>query len=205
MTYSPAASSVDKQRPEIVKLGGSLVSSPLLPSLLAHYMRRGAPLVIAAGGGPLADAVRELQPRLCLSEQAAHHMAILAMEQTALAFADIEPRLTPCATPEAISRAHTEGRAALWLPAGMARAARDLPESWDVTSDSLALWLGIEIGAASVLFVKSATVTSSTGPADRWVASGLVDAYVPLLAPRFAGRLEAASIEDVLEQGSRAA
>jgi aspartokinase-like uncharacterized kinase len=205
MTYSPSVPSPAHSSPEIVKLGGSLVSSPLLPALLAHYAGRGTPVVIVPGGGPLADAVRDLQARLGLSDNAAHHMAILAMEQTALAFADIEPRLVPCADAQAIRQAHAEDHAVLWLPAEMARAANDLPASWDVTSDSLALWLGIELNAKSVLFVKSAPVANPNGPAEGWAASGLVDAYVPRLAPRFAGRLEAASVEDVVQQGSRAA
>ena len=192
-------------RPEIVKLGGSLTASPRLPMLLAHYAEIGAPVVLVPGGGPLADAVRALQPRLTLSDHAAHHMAILAMEQTALAFADVEPRLQPCADAPAIAHAHAEGRAALWLPAALARAAHDLPESWNVTSDSLALWLGITLDAARVTLVKSAPVAQPHGPAAEWAASGLVDPYVPVLARRFAGRLEAASSDEVLDRRSRAA
>ncbi|MCJ8144272.1 aspartate kinase [Ancylobacter sp. A5.8] len=201
-TPHPAAA---PPRLDIVKLGGSLTASARLPALLAHYAEIGPPVVLVPGGGPLADAVRALQPRLALSGHTAHHMAILAMEQTALAFADIEPRLIPCADAAAISRAHDDGRAALWLPAAMARAAQDLPESWDVTSDSLALWLGIQLGAARVVFVKSAPVVQPHGPPGDWAAAGLVDPHVPVLARRFAGRLEAASSDDVLEKGSRAA
>lgn len=202
---NPTPETPDIARPEIVKLGGSLTASPHLPALLAHYAQMGAPVVLVPGGGPLADAVRALQPRLGLSEHAAHHMAILAMEQTALAFADIEPRLDPCSDTAAMSRAHRQGRAALWLPATLARAADDLPQSWDVTSDSLALWLGIQLDAARVTFVKSAPVVVRDGPAEDWAANGLVDPCVPLLARRFAGRLEAASSDDVLGRGSRAA
>ena len=188
---------VETHLPEavIVKLGGSLVAAPRLPDLLAGIAQAGAPLVVVPGGGPLADAVRDLQPKLALSEGACHHMAILAMESLALAFADIEPRLAPCADAPAIARAHVQGRAALWLPAALAREA-DVPASWDVTSDSLALWLALNLGARRLLLVKSVPAEGAT-PAE-WAQAGLVDPHVPHLAAGFAGRIEMVSIDQML-------
>lgn len=191
-------------RPVVVKLGGSLATARgaadagdfgPLPALLAAIAEAGAPLVVVPGGGPLADAVRAVQPRLGLSDAAAHHMAILAMESLALAFADLEPRLIPCPDAPAIARAHAAGRAALWLPAAMARTA-DVPQSWDVTSDSLALWLAIRLRAARCVLVKSAP-PAGDGPGD-WAAAGLVDPVVPVLAARFSGRLELVEAETAL-------
>lgn len=171
-------------RPEIVKLGGSLVGDPRLGTLLDRLARRGAPLVLVAGGGPLADGVRALQPRLSLSDAACHRMAILAMEQTAVAFTDLAPGLALADTREALAQAHAQGRAALWLPARMALAAPDLPQNWDLTSDSLAAWLAGEVGAARLTLVKSIAAPAGL-PAD-WAAAGLVD---PLF-PDFAARLD---------------
>lgn len=176
-------------RPEIVKLGGSLVGDPALTPLLAMLARRGAPLVLVAGGGPLADGVRGLQPRLGLSDAACHRMAILAMEQTAHAFADLAPGLALAATPAEIAAAHAEGRAALWLPAVMALAARDLSESWELTSDSLAAWLAHALGATRLTLVKSAPAPIGSGPAD-WAAAGLVDPLFPAFAARLVGPVE---------------
>lgn len=182
--------------PEIVKLGGSLVSHPRLPALLGALARRGAPLVLVTGGGPLADGVRALQPRLGLSEAACHRMAILAMEQTAIAFADLASGLVLVDTPEAIADAHAQGRAALWLPARMALAARELPESWDLTSDSLAAWLAVELGAARLTLVKSAPAPGPT-PAD-WAASGLVDPLFPSFAAHVTGAVEIVTIDAMM-------
>ncbi|MBS7541962.1 aspartate kinase [Ancylobacter oerskovii] len=179
----------------IVKLGGSLAAAPGLAGLLARLAETGAPLVVVPGGGPLADAVRDLQPRLSLSDRACHHMAILAMESFALALGDLEPRLLPCTDAAAMARAHAAGRAALWLPAEMGRAA-DLPASWNVTSDSLALWLALHLGARRLAFVKSAP-SHGTAPGE-WAAAGLVDPFVPTLAARYAGRLELLSVEEAL-------
>lgn len=179
--------------PEIVKLGGSLVSHPRLPALLSALARRGAPLVLVTGGGPLADGVRALQPRLGLSDAACHRMAILAMEQTAIAFADLASGLVFADTPEAIAEAHAQGCAALWLPARMALAARELPESWDLTSDSLAAWLAAELGAARLTLVKSAPASGPI-PAD-WAASGLVDPLFPSFAAHVTGAVEIVTID----------
>lgn len=195
----------DLRPPEIVKLGGSLTSHPRLAALLRTLAARGAPLVLVAGGGPLADGVRALQPRLALSDAACHRMAILAMEQTAHALADLAPGLALADTPEAIATAHVQGRAALWLPARMALAARDLPESWELTSDSLAAWLAAELGAATLTLVKSAPAAGAA-PAD-WAAAGLTDPLFPAFAARFAGPVEVTTPDALLAgaQGSLAA
>lgn len=187
--------------PEIVKLGGSLVSHPRLPALLGALARRGAPLVLVTGGGPLADGVRALQPRLSLSDAACHRMAILAMEQTAIAFADLASGLVLADTPEAIADAHAQGRAALWLPARMALATRELPESWDLTSDSLAAWLAAELGAARLTLVKSAPASGPT-PAD-WAASALVDPLFPSFAAHVTGAVEIVTIDAMMTSAGR--
>ena len=186
---------------EVVKLGGSVLSSPRLADLLDLLARIGAPLIVVPGGGPFADTVRDIQPQIGLSDAAAHHMAILGMEQTAIALADIEPRLALCATPAAIASAHVHGRAALWLPASMALSDPDLPTSWDVTSDSLAVWLAIALGAAQLILIKS--VAAIPAP-ERWVADGLVDPYFPLISQRFTGSVRALTLDDALGNGLRA-
>lgn len=185
--------------PEIVKLGGSLLGAPRLRELLALLAEAGAPLVIVAGGGTLADGVRALQPQLGFSDEAAHRMAILAMQQTALALSDIEPRLTACADADAIARAHEAGRAALWLPAAMALEA-DVPASWDVTSDSLAAWLALRLGAGQLTLVKAAPVADRDGPLARWATLGLVDPHFPLITRRFTGIIRALSFDDALDE-----
>lgn len=186
---------------EVVKLGGSLISSPRLAVLLAKLARAEAPLVVVPGGGPFADTVRDIQPQIALSDVAAHRMAILAMEQTAVALADIEPEFVLCADPAAIAAAIAQGRAALWQPALMALADPDLPTSWDVTSDSLAVWLAIRLGAGRLTLIKSVPVIPAR---ERWVADGLVDPYFPLISQRFTGTIRALGLNEVLDHGLKA-
>jgi aspartokinase-like uncharacterized kinase len=184
--------------PEIVKLGGSLIRSPRLPALLAGLAEAGAPLVIVPGGGPFADTVRAAQPIIGFSEEAAHRMAILAMEQTAFALADLEPRLAPCADERSFTRARKAGHAALWMPVPLALDA-EVPANWEVTSDSLAAWLAIRLKAARLTLIKSADVEAPDGPPQLWADDGLVDEHFPSICQRFGGAVRAISLIEALE------
>src|SRR5438270_5521871 len=117
----------------VLKLGGSLANSGGLTACLGVLAALRDEIVVVPGGGVFADAVRAAQPRFGFSDRAAHHMAILAMEQYALMLVDRLPRLVPCATIEAMRDAVAAGRPAIWLPARLALADPTIPQNWDVT------------------------------------------------------------------------
>lgn len=77
----------------------------------------------------------------------------------------------------------------VWDPARLKSGHPEIPETWDVTSDSLALWLARETGAARCVLVKSAAAPRDRSPAGL-ARLGLVDAAFPAFAARFAGRIE---------------
>ena len=133
--------------PLVAKLGGSTVGHAELDGWLKALASARFPLVIVPGGGPFADQVRVTQARLRYSDVAAHHMAILAMDQFGLAIAERNPRFRTARTTQEIAAALDESAVPVWLPSTMARNAPDIPQSWDVTSDSLAAWLCGRIGA----------------------------------------------------------
>lgn len=188
----------------IVKLGGSLLGAPTLrPALDACAAARA---FVVPGGGPFADAVRRAQSEVGFDDRAAHGMAILAMEQTALALASLCPALPLRAEADEVADAVRDGRGGLWAPARMALAA-DVSASWDVTSDSLALWLALTLGAARLVLVKSAPAPAAASPRG-WAEAGLVDPYFPTLAARFSGEIvcvEAAGLDAALRPARAAA
>ncbi|WP_246251799.1 aspartate kinase [Ancylobacter pratisalsi] len=191
----------------MVKLGGSLLGAPRLPELLRALARHASPTLLVTGGGPFADAVRDLQPTLRLSDPACHRMAILAMEQTALAFADLAPGLVPVDSLEAIAEAGAAKRVAIWRPARLALEASELPQSWELTSDSLAAWIAGESGAERLTLVKSAPPAPGSGP-NQWAEAGLVDPLFPRYAARVPGPVEVMTLDDALShftKGSLAA
>jgi dihydroneopterin aldolase len=162
----------------VVKLGGSLAKAQTVRGWLTALARGKGRTVVVPGGGAFADAVREQQQRLGFSDRAAHRMAILAMEQYGLALADLSSELTPCANEREMLDALGRGSIPVWLPTAMALADPDIPESWEMTSDSLAAWLARKIGAARLVLVKSTAAPRPLDPAalaDR----GLVDRLFP--------------------------
>jgi aspartokinase-like uncharacterized kinase len=168
----------------VVKLGGSLHDAPSLRRWLAWLATApGEPRIVVPGGGPFADAVRVLQPRLGFDDLAAHRMAILAMHQYGLAMQALEPRLDLAETDEELRSA----QAAVWLPWRIAGLDGAIAPSWHATSDSLACWLAIRLGASRLVLVKSATVPAGEHDAASLAAVGLLDGAFAGMAHRFRG------------------
>lgn len=161
----------------MVKLGGSLMSSPGgLTGWLDRLGGLGGSVVLVPGGGSFADRVRAEQARLGFSDTAAHHLALLAMDQYGRLLADLRPDLRPADSRAAIRRALRQRAVPVWLPARMVIDRPDVPASWQVTSDSLALWLAGQIGAREVALIKSAPALAGRPTAEELAARGLVDA-----------------------------
>jgi 5-(aminomethyl)-3-furanmethanol phosphate kinase len=166
----------------VVKLGGSLATSPLLQPWLDALAARGGALVVVPGGGPFADEVRAMQSRCGFDNTTAHHMALLAMEQYGLMLCALAPRLRPAATRAEIARQLADRLVPVWQPTRMALGRKEISESWDMTSDSLAAWLAAEL-RASLLLVKSAVIPASAS-LDDLVADGIVDPLLPKFVVR---------------------
>ena len=197
----------------MVKLGGSLMASPVLRDWLDVLAASTGAVVVVPGGGPFADAVRAAQAALAFDDGVAHRLALLAMEQYGLMLAGIEPALRPAASRRAIARLRAAGSVPVWMPTRMALGSPDIAESWDVTSDSLAAWLARVLGAARLVLVKSAAPPPGRAAAADLVASGLVDAALPgflaragcpcwCIGPDGAAAL-AAALRDGAEAGTR--
>lgn len=184
----------------VVKIGGSLTRAGPPVALLRQLAERQG-IIVVPGGGAFADAVRGAQPALGLTDSAAHRMALLAMEQMAHAMADLAPALRPAQTLAALGAAAEQGTA-LWFPAALTIGNAEIRESWDVTSDSLALWLATRLAAPRLLLVKApgAAVPAASGTlaqqVSAWTAAGLVDAAFATLASRFAGDIVLVPADD---------
>lgn len=161
----------------VAKIGGSLHDSPNLGRWIDALRRWPHRLTVVAGGGPFADAVRAAQPELGYSDEAAHAMAVLAMEQYALALSSLHG-LALAATPGEIDAAHSRGAIAIWRAATMVSTADDIAPGWDTTSDSLAAWLARKTGADALLMIKSVDVGADSALLGL-VSAGVVDPAFP--------------------------
>lgn len=174
----------------VVKLGGSLDRDPALRTWLALLADCGGGRVaIVPGGGRFADAAREAQAHWRVDDVAAHNMALLGMAQTAQLMKGLCPALECADSAAAVRDVLRRGRVALWQPFELLRSEADELTSWDVSSDSLALWLARELGAARLILVKSCALPPRAGP-DQLAALGIVDRRFPAFARAAACRID---------------
>jgi aspartokinase-like uncharacterized kinase len=141
----------------VIKIGGGLTSIPgALESVCAAVATasRSHRLVVVPGGGPFADAVRDFDRRVGVSPDAAHWMAILAMDQFAHVLAGRIPGAVLVEDPGAIQSAVGPGTVAVLAPSRWMRSADVLPHSWDVTGDSIAAFVAGALDAARLVLIK---------------------------------------------------
>lgn len=163
----------------VVKLGGSLALSAELPAWIEAITNHGGAAVIVPGGGPFADAVRDAQQKMGFDDNAAHHMALLAMEQYGLALASLNGKLAPANSVASIRRLLRAGRLPVWSPSRMVLGAREIPRSWDVTSDSLSAWLAGKLHSRRLVLVKHLGHSGRSASADELASGGIVDPLFP--------------------------
>jgi 5-(aminomethyl)-3-furanmethanol phosphate kinase len=163
----------------VVKLGGSHAFSVRLPQAVTAIAAARAPVVIVPGGGPFADAVRAAQGRMGFSDETAHCMALLAMCQYGEVLASLHERLRPANGLARIRELLAAGTIPVWMPWPLADGLDTLHPSWDVTSDSLAVWLAARLGARRLILVKSAELPGGPASAEHLVSIGATDPAFP--------------------------
>jgi len=167
-----------RARLSIVKLGGSHANGPHIKDWLAAIAAEAGAIAIVPGGGTFADAVRTAQASMGYDDRAAHAMALTAMSQFGCALQSLNPALRLTASRSAILRALKDGKVPVWSPGPMARAAA-LPETWELTSDSLAAWLAGALGAGRLVLVKHGRFETAAIDAHDLVERGVVDPLFP--------------------------
>jgi len=145
----------------VLKIGGSLIKES--PELVKRLKEEFSPenrksreeksssddlleftpesILIVPGGGIFADIVRKVDAGFSLSPDAAHWMAILAMEQYAFYLQDTSKAF-------AVNSIENLPRGvSILFPYKLLRTEDPLPHTWQVTSDTIAAWIAKKIGA----------------------------------------------------------
>lgn len=164
----------------IVKLGGSLFNSPRLHLWLQTLQQAAeqTAIIIVPGGGPFADTVRDAQKTHTFDDDTAHHMALLAMKQFGLMLLALCPNAHRYHYPEPESQPPEAGLH-IWLPDSNMMAVSEIPRHWQMTSDSLALWLAQQHSHSRLALIKSIEAASQS--IDVLSQSGAIDACFPSL------------------------
>jgi 5-(aminomethyl)-3-furanmethanol phosphate kinase len=175
----------------VVKLGGSHALSPLLGDWLGAIARARGRVVVVPGGGPFADAVRGAQPAMGFDDDAAHDMALMAMAQYGLALTNVADGFVYADTIDAVHAAVARREIPVWSPWPMLRGHPDIPRSWDVTSDSLAVWLATALDVRRVVLIKHRAPIEAAD-------DDLVDTAFPQFVARFNGAVLVAGANDLV-------
>ena len=164
----------------VVKLGGSLANSEELPRWLEVIATAGAgQAVLVPGGGRWADEVREAQKREGFNDRVAHRKALRAMEQYGRVLASTRPGFVPSDSIATICEVLKSSQVPVWMPYEMVVADPSIPETWDVTSDSLSVWLAGKMNASTLLLVKSFAINEPQPDVEEMVRRGWVDSCFP--------------------------
>jgi 5-(aminomethyl)-3-furanmethanol phosphate kinase len=162
----------------VVKVGGGIGDSAL-PGLCAALGELGHrhPLLVVPGGAGFADAVRDADRRFGLPAETAHRMAILGMEQFGWLLSELIPDAERCTD---LARTGA-GRTRVLLPACL--PLDSLPESWQVTSDSIAAWVAVRVGAGRLVLIKEVDGLFAEWPARGEPLARLTVAELAALQP----------------------
>ena len=118
-------------------------------------------MLVVPGGGPFADAVRAVDAQVGLSDEVAHVLAMQAMDQLGALLASLflpdAKLLTDLVAPRGLAVLRV-------APAFENRS--DVPASWSVTSDSLAVLAAAAIGAEEAILLKPVAGVLARWPSD---------------------------------------
>jgi aspartokinase-like uncharacterized kinase len=138
----------------VIKVGGSLAEDPKrlrdLCTKLSEFAEKYA-IVMVPGGGKFADVVRDFDLRFNLSSGISHRMAILGMDQFGLLLSQIIPNSCATYLLSDVKQLSEIRVVPIFLPSRLMFQKDPLKNSWDVTSDSIAAYVGSQLRAVKVL------------------------------------------------------
>lgn len=190
----------------VVKVGGSLFDHPALGAGLRAYLESPAPkgVLLVPGGGPVADAVRELDGIHGLGEETAHWLALRSLGVTAALLAHLLDAPGILLTSPLEGEVKEVGRSQFQVLDPFAFALEDesrpgaLPHSWSVTTDSIAARVAVVHRAERLVLLKSVDIPEDVSWHEA-AANGWVDAHFPQIAATLDCPVEAVSFRRRLD------
>ncbi len=151
----------------VVKVGGSLATYPEKLRALCKTLSKASEsckMVLVPGGGEFADTVRNLDERFSLTCKVSHRMAILGMDQYGLLLSDLTPNSIVTDALEKAQSVLAAGKLPILLLSNFMLKENPLENSWDVTSDSIAVHIAKKLQASKVLLVTDVDGVFSSDP-----------------------------------------
>ncbi len=158
----------------IVKLGGAVAESGGVTGWIAALRAGGQAMVLVPGGGSFAEAVRLSQRAMGYDDGLAHDLALVAMNQLGRVLVSLAPGLRLAASLAQIRTILALGQMPVWAVVPLARRA-NVPQNWDTTSDTLALWLAQRLKPARLLLIKARDADMQAATLAAQQRDGLID------------------------------
>ncbi len=127
----------------LIKIGGSLLynSKTLLKKLKDFAINYNKKIVIVPGGGIFADVVREVDKNLRLSPSLSHKLAIKSMDFVGEIYSELG-NIKSYSTLFDLKREIPNEKIGIILPSKILLSIDLAEHSWNITSDSLSLYIG---------------------------------------------------------------
>jgi aspartokinase-like uncharacterized kinase len=149
----------------LVKLGGSILENPQnLDSTLNQFKNlvfskdKINRVIILPGGGSYANFIRTIDSKLSIGGDLSHWMAILAMEKNAKELYKRNKGLKLCDNFEKLKiylDKKEERKMLIFAPFDFLHQDDTLPHSWEVTSDSIALYIARKLNLNRCFLIKN--------------------------------------------------
>jgi aspartokinase-like uncharacterized kinase len=171
--------------PIVVKLGGSLLDWPPLSHQLPAWLSslNNVRIIVIAGGGEAANAIRRYDSIHHLGDEAAHWLAIRAMGLSAHLLHAILPHSDVVCDLNECRDCWKASRLPILDPAPMLQRAEQAgrqtpPHAWSATSDSIAAYVAHAWQCESLILLKSTDLPTGGGDAlEVACQAGLVDPH----------------------------
>jgi hypothetical protein len=172
----------------VIKIGGSFIkvdNIELLKNIIeviedTAFEEKNIKMIIVNGGGRAADLVRNFDSVSKLKAKNAHFAAISAVELNAYLISDFFKEFSFFS-----QNISLPNRINIFLPLLYYKNFDPLPNSWQVTSDTMALETAERISADKLILLKQKDTinneNTSSIRADKLSESGLIDKYFPIL------------------------
>jgi 5-(aminomethyl)-3-furanmethanol phosphate kinase len=179
---------VSEPRPLVVKIGGGLLRDEGLDGLRracteVNEIASKRPVLVVPGGGPFADAVRVVDAQVGLADDVAHALALRAMDQFGVLLAPL------LSSPELLTDLVAPGALGMVAAAAAFAGRPEIPHSWAVTSDSLAVFAAAAIGGEEAILLKPADGVLARWPSNDLPLRELTAGELEALQARGGGRV----------------
>jgi len=168
----------------VIKLGGSLFDDCQVVQALRRWLDVKTPAIklVIVGGGGLVEQIRHWDTTHHLTERQSHRLALAAMSVTANLLHDLYPEATLISRLTEIERCEPRPIVIfdIWPHWDLLPCLANLPESWQVTSDSIAATIANELQAELTLLKSCLPEPPYT--VENTTAQGYTDSYFPVAA-----------------------